>query len=191
MRKVALMAAIGLAALVVRPSQADGVRKSPELAIGLNNGGQALLSQYRGKVVVVAFILTYCPHCQKTIGVLSRMQNEYGPRGFQVLASAIEDNAKMAVPDFLRRFNPPFPVGFNSRDTAVEYLQHPSFLRFPMPQIVFVDKLGTIRSQYAGDNPFFADDVQTQTQNFRSKIEELLKEAPAPQKKAPSSKSKK
>ena len=191
MRNVALLAAIGLTALLVQPSRADGVRKSPELAISLNNGGQAMLSQFRGKVVVVAFILTYCPHCQKTIGVLSQMQNEYGPRGFQALASAIEDNAKMAVPDFLKRFNPPFPVGFNSRDTAVEYLQHPSFLRFSMPQVVFVDRTGTIRSQYSGDNPFFADDAQIQTQNFRSKIEELLKEAPAAPKKAAPFKSKK
>ena len=185
------MAGIGWAALVVRPSLADGVRKSPELAISLNNGSQALLSQYRGKVVIVAFILTYCPHCQKTIGILSEMQKEYGPRGFQVLASAIEDNAKLAVPDFLKRFNPPFPVGFNNRDTAVEYLQHPSFLRFSMPQVVFVDKLGTIRSQYAGDDPFFADDAPTQTQNFRSKIEDLLKEGSPTQKKAPAPKSKK
>jgi len=186
-----MAAAIGLAALALRPARADGVRKSPELAIGLNNGGQALLSQYRGKVVVVAFILTYCPHCQKTIGILSQMQNEYGPRGFQVLASAIEDNAKTAVPDFIKRFNPPFPVGFNNRDTAVEYLQHPSFLRFSMPQVVFVDKGGTIRSQYSGDDPFFADEIQTQMQNFRSKIEELLKEAPAVQKKAAAPKNKK
>ena len=186
MRKLAVVVAgIGLTALGA-PLQADGVRKSPELAIGLNNGSQVLLSQYRGQVVVVAFMLTYCPHCQKTIGILSQMQNEYGPRGFQVLASAIEDNAKAAVPDFIKRFNPPFPVGFNNHQTAQEFLQHPSFQRFIMPQLVFVDRTGTIRAQYAGDDPFFTEDVQVR--NIRGKIEELLQEGTAPQKKGPARK---
>jgi thiol-disulfide isomerase/thioredoxin len=69
-------------------------RQSPELAINLSGGKQVLLSQYQGKVVVVAFILTWCPHCQKTIGYLSKDQTTYGPRGLQVLASAIEDVAR-------------------------------------------------------------------------------------------------
>jgi cytochrome oxidase Cu insertion factor (SCO1/SenC/PrrC family) len=36
------------------------------------------LSQYKGHPVVLAFILTYCTHCQMTVGVLSKLQNEYG-----------------------------------------------------------------------------------------------------------------
>src|SRR5690349_18641607 len=77
---------------------AEVPRRSPEFAIQMPDGRQILLSQYRGKVVALIFILTYCPHCQKTIQSLSKLQPEYGPRGFQVLASAIEDMAKLAVP---------------------------------------------------------------------------------------------
>src|SRR5262245_12979655 len=70
-------------------------RHSPEFAIQLNNGKQVLLSQYRGKPVALVFILTHCPHCQHTVQILSKLQNEFGPRGFQVLSSAIEDMASM------------------------------------------------------------------------------------------------
>ena len=162
---IALFASTLTAAEIPRPS--------PEFSIALNNGKQILLSQYRGKVVALVFILTYCPHCQQTVQVLTRLENEYGPRGFQVLASAIEDMASMAVPDFVKRYQPSFPVGFNNRDQVLEYLQHPPMFKLLMPQLVFVDRQGIIRAQYAGDDPFFGAD---QEKNLREKIESLLKE---------------
>jgi peroxiredoxin len=155
-------------------------RQAPEFTIHLTGGKQIQLSQYRGKVVALAFILTYCPHCQKTVGYLSTLQNEYGPRGFTVLASAIEDMAAMAVPDFIKRFQPPFPVGFNERNPVLEFLQHPSMFRLMMPQVVFIDRTGMIRAQYSGEDKFFGDD---QEKNLREQIESLLKEGQAAQRK--------
>jgi len=163
-------------------------RPSPDFVVSLVGGQQIHVSQYKGKVCALAFILTTCPHCQKTVGFLSAMQNEYGPRGFQVLASAIESMAAMNVPDFVKRFQPPFPVGFNNQEVVQEYLQHSVILRLLMPQVVFIDRQGTIRAQYAGDDKFFADDQQ---KHLRDQIEALLKDAPAAHKKraaAPGSK---
>jgi peroxiredoxin len=155
-------------------------RKSPELAISLHNGKQVLLSQYQGKVVVVAFILTWCSHCQKTIGYLSKDQNAYGPRGFQVLASAIEDAARINLAAFIKQFNPPFPVGFDNQTVAIDYLEHPPMLIPHMPILAFVDRQGVIRAQYEGDDKFFSEDRAEK--NLSDKIEELLKEG-APRKK--------
>lgn len=148
-------------------------RRSPEFGISLNNGKQALLSQYRGKVVALMFILTYCSHCQHTVEIMKKLQAEYVPQGFQALASATEDMAAMAVPDFLKRFQPNFPVGYNDRKQMVEYLQHDPQMRMMMPQLVLVDRDGTIRAQYAGDDPFFGAEQEA---NLRAKIGELLKE---------------
>jgi peroxiredoxin len=164
-------------ALVASTLAAEVPRRSPEFSIALPNGKQILLSQYRGKAVAMLFILTYCPHCQVTVQALSKLQNEFGPRGFQVLGSAIEDMAAMALPDFVKRFQPTFPVGYNSRDQVLEYLQHPPMFKLLMPQLVFIDREGTIRAQYGGDDPFFGAD---QDKNLRSKIEELLKQGGAP-----------
>ncbi len=171
---VCLAAALAGAAQVPRPS--------PDFSIDLTTGQKIQLNQYKGKVCALAFILTTCPHCQKTVGYLSALQNEFGPSGFQVLASAVEDMASMNVPDFVKRFQPPFPVGFNSRDPVLEYLQHPSMFKLMMPQLVFIDRQGTIRAQYGGDDKFFADD---QEKHLREQVEALLKEAPAAPKKHP------
>jgi peroxiredoxin len=157
---------------------ADLPRPSPEFAVNLLGGKQVTLGEYRGKAVALIFILTYCPHCQKTIEMLSKLQAEYGPRGFQALGSAIEDMATLALPDFLKRYNPPFPVGYNDRPPVIEYMQHPPMLKLMMPQLVFIDKGGTIRAQFAGDdNKFFGD---AQEKNIRAQIEKLLKNGAAP-----------
>jgi len=161
-------------------SAADVLRPSPDFAINMIGGQHIQLSEYKGKICALAFILTTCPHCQKTVGYLSEMQTEYGPQGLQVVASAIEDMAKMNVPDFVKRFQPPFPVGFNTQNDVDAYLQHPVIFRLLMPQLVFIDRQGTIRAQYEGDDKFFDED---QDKHLREQIEALLKDAPAAHKK--------
>jgi peroxiredoxin len=158
-------------------------RHSPDFAINMNDGSQIQLSQYQGKVVVLAFILTYCSHCQFTAQILSRLQKEYGPQGLQVVASAIDPMSSLKVPDFIKQFQPGYPVGFNEHNQAIEYLQHPIMYRLMMPQVVFIDRKGTIRAQHAGDeSTFFAE--ATQEKNIRDAIEPLLKEGtPAAHKK--------
>src|ERR1017187_3432382 len=90
---VCVAAASAMANAAAVASAAEVPRPSPDFAINMTGGQQIHVSQYKGKVCALAFILTTCPHCQKTVGYLATMQNEYGARGFQVLASAIEDMA--------------------------------------------------------------------------------------------------
>jgi peroxiredoxin len=154
---------------------ADIPRPSPDFGINLNDGTQVHLNQYQGKVVVFAFILTYCSHCQFTVQILSRLQKEYGTQGLQMVASAIDPMSSMKVPDFIKQFQPGFPVGFNEHSAAIEYLQHPIMYRLMMPQLVFMDRKGTIRAQHSGDDETFFNQA-TQEKNLRDAIEPLLKE---------------
>lgn len=153
-------------------------RKAGEFVIGTVDHKQILLSSYRGKVVVLASILTTCPHCQHSVQLLSALQNELGPRGLQVLACAVQDAPELAVPLFIKTFNPPFPVGFNSDANAVLDFYQYSRTNLPhMPILAFIDRQGTIRAQHEGaDEAFFGDQ---QAQNLRTQIEALLKERAA------------
>ena len=136
-------------------------------------GGEVLLSQYRGKVALLAFIFTSCPHCQHTIGIMSDVQKEYRSRGFQALGAAFNEGAEQLLPGFLSKFNPNFPVGYASRASVLEYLQVPSNMPLSVPVLVFIDKKGTIRSQHMGsDDPFFKDQEKT----IRAELDSLLKE---------------
>ena len=148
---------------------ADLPRKAPDFTINLLDGKRLTLSQYKGHPVVLAFILTSCTHCQETVRILSKLQNEYGPKGLQVLASAIEQDAQNHVRLFIRNFAPAFPVGYNTGAEAGNLL--PPTGKLPlMPLVGFIDRQGILRAQHEGEEPFFSNPER----NLRQEIEALL-----------------
>jgi thiol-disulfide isomerase/thioredoxin len=152
---------------------AEVPRPAPECTILLPGGKSLTLSQYKGKPVVLAFILTHCSHCQRTVGFLNKAQIDYGPRGLQILAAAIDENPQLAVPLFIRNFNPPFPVGYNT-DRGAAALQFMQITTMPiMPLLAFIDRQGTIRAQFEGHDAMFFG--ESHEQNLRAQIEALLK----------------
>src|ERR1700761_9228674 len=60
------------------------------------SGKHILLSSLKGKVVIVQGLLVTCPHCQAFSQLLTKMQNEYGPRGFQAMGIAYDVDAATA-----------------------------------------------------------------------------------------------
>jgi thiol-disulfide isomerase/thioredoxin len=160
-----------LGLFVIGAQAATIPRPAPEFVIN-SPAGQVLLSQFRGNVVLLAFIHTTCPHCQQSVGFMSTLQKEYGPRGFQPLASAFNDGAPQLLPEFLARFRPTFPVGYAGRDAVNEYLHIQSNTPYRIPIYVFIDRKGIIREEHLGEEAFFANEVN----NTRALLETLLKE---------------
>jgi hypothetical protein len=107
---------------------------------------------------------------------LSGIQKDLGPKGFQVLAGAINDEPNIA--GFIQQYNPPFPVGIANKLGAIQYMQIGMTERLPyVPYMVFIDRMGTIRAQYVGD-----DKVLDETQSdklLRAEAEKLLNEGAA------------
>src|SRR6185437_12622178 len=150
------------------------IRKSPEFTIHDPSGKQILLSSYRGKVVVVAFMYTTCPHCQAEAQMLTKISKDMAPRGLQVLGAAFNDNAAVLVPGFVQQFQVGFPVGYASADSVLSYLGF-AMERYVVPQVAVIDRNGNIRAQTPAQG-----DPHLQTESYmRNLIDELLKEAPA------------
>jgi peroxiredoxin len=159
-----LLASLSLSA------QAPVPRKAPEFAIVEPGEKQTLLSSYKGKVVVLAFIYTTCSHCQAEVGILSKLQKELGPRGFQPLAVAFNDNAGMLVNAFVQNFHPGFPIGYASRESVVSYLKLDENVLWNVPQIVLIDQKGMIVAQSSVKS---GDDFQ-QENPLRIRITNML-----------------
>jgi thiol-disulfide isomerase/thioredoxin len=147
-------------------------RPAGEFAIKMPNGQVTLLSQYAGKVVVLAFISTTCSHCQHTTQVLSAFQNEYAPRGVQFLAAAFNPDAAQLVSGFIAQFKPTFPVGSADRDSVLEYEQASLVKVNYVPELIFIDRNRVIRVQHNGGDDFFKE----QEKNIREMLDTLLKE---------------
>lgn len=154
---------------------ADAGRHAPELLLTDTNGKQIRLSLLRGKVVVLEFMLTTCPHCQNTAKMMSRLQKEYGPRGFQAISLPFNDDAPIAAPGFVAAHQVSHPVAAIQRDRVYEFARLSPIVRHSVPIMVFIDRSGRIRAQYEGDAAFF----QNEEDNFRAMSLRLLKE-PAP-----------
>src|SRR5947199_10421042 len=93
-------------------SAAEPARPSPAFSIARTGAAPLKLSQYKGKVVALAFIYTTCPHCQRLTATLNQVAKDYAARGVQVLECAFNDDAVPTMPEFIRQFTPAFPVGF-------------------------------------------------------------------------------
>jgi peroxiredoxin len=175
----ALLLVLSLFTAGVTPA-ATVPRPTPEFGFEVAGGKQVLLSQYKGKVIMLGFYLTTCPHCKDTVKVIEKLYKEYGSQGFQPLGVCINDMAKMLTGDFIKEQGATFPIGYGPRDAAYGYLQHPTMLQLYMPTIVMIDRKGTIVGQYMGGDMIFGKDLNEREKNFRKLIEDTLKKTGAP-----------
>ena len=167
-----------IAACFLFAADMDLPRKAPELAFTVPGQGDKLLSQYRGKVVALEFILTTCPHCQAASRLMSNFQREFGSRGFQALDVAINvldegrtpDQASQLVQNFSNQFQVAFPVGYVPRDQMTTFMGFSLADRFVVPQLVLIDRKGIIHYQ----TPPLSDEHSMEEAVIRQRIEELL-----------------
>jgi len=134
--KTVLLALFGSVALM-----AQGVvpRPAPEFKIGT-----AILSSWRGRVVLLAFISTKCSHCQAASVVFEQLSHEFSGT-LQVAEVAFDEGADTAA--FTKRFALSFPVGVSNTDTAHDFLGIARRERLGTPQVVIIDRSGVIRAQ--------------------------------------------
>jgi thiol-disulfide isomerase/thioredoxin len=182
MRTATLALFITLGTTLGLPAQAAAPvpRPSKEFTVTTPQGQQILLSSEKGKVCVVQFLFTWCPHCQAFSQMLTQLNMEYGPRGFQALGVAFNtdpDNPDDKIPlkDKTAAYSKQyagFPVGFSTRSTVLGYLGISELERIGVPEIVVIDRKGVIREQ----SPTEGGGPLTNQAHLRSLIESLLSE---------------
>ena len=79
------------------------------------DGKTIRLSDYKGKVVLVNFWATWCGPCRMEIPDLVRLQNELGPKGFQVIGLSGDDTVETAA-TFAKANKMPYPIILNTPD---------------------------------------------------------------------------
>ena len=135
------------------------------------DGSKTSLQQYRGHVVLLAFIKTTCSHCQAVTVAFERLQTELGGRVFEVLEAAVEDDAKDHLTDFGAKFKVNFPVGWSDGPDAFPVLRPDPTKLVMMPQCVLIDRKGMIRAQFSGEDALFEGDPH---QKLTALIEKYL-----------------
>ncbi|MEP6963186.1 MAG: TlpA disulfide reductase family protein [Acidobacteriota bacterium] len=135
------------------------------------------LSQQKGRVVAIQFLYTTCGHCMATAKMLSKIQDDLGSKGLQVLGVAFNEEAlanSAAITKFVSSNGITFPVGFALRQAVMSQLGLPVMSDFVVPQIMVIDRKGAIRAQ---SKPMGSAELQNEAY-LREYLGNLLKESP-------------
>jgi hypothetical protein len=153
-------------------------RKSPELAISRPGGPTLLLSSLVGKVVVIEFLFVRSEHCLRVARTLNKLHGEPGLKDFQPVAVVFDPPNRpstggqfiAAVVDYLQLT---YPVGYASKETVDRYLGRAGNEILNIPQVVVLDRTGTIRAVSGGRG---GDPALEDESSLRQLIQSLLRE---------------
>jgi peroxiredoxin len=120
-------------------------RLAPEFQIVEASGHTAKLSSFRGDVVLLAFVVTTCSHCQAASKEFEKLQTKFGPRGLHVAEVAFDENGDIG--GYVQRLRLTFPVGRGNRTDVLAFLGMGEAVRVGTPQVVLIDRLGIVRAQ--------------------------------------------
>jgi peroxiredoxin len=177
MRYVCALAAL-LGLTVLLSAKPPVPRPAGEFSCSDPDGKSISLSNYKGKVVLIQFLDTGCPHCQAMSRMLSKLQTEYGPKGFQAFGVAFNEATPDVVRNYVKGQQLNIPVGLAPRNTVIRYLGISVMERLMVPQVMIIDRQGRVQAQSdAGGTSNLQDESY-----LRDFIGGLLQQSPAPRK---------
>jgi peroxiredoxin len=155
---------------------------SPEFTVHEPSGRQISLSGLKGKVVILEFFFIQSDHCMRVAKTLNKLNAELGPRGFQAIGIVFDpprvaDSEGKLVPLMVNYFKLTYPVGFATRAEVDTYLGRSGAEMLSIPQVVVIDRSGTIRAVTGSK----ADPRLEDESSLRSLVDSLLKETPPPE----------
>jgi peroxiredoxin len=127
------------------------LNSSPIVEGTLFGGGQFDWSAYRGKVVLIDFWATWCPHCVEELPEVKQIYEKFHDQGFDVVGISLDEDKK-ALADFLDKKQLPWVTLF-SDDPAKQGWEgaamSKAFAVEELPTMILIDRSGKIVSIFA------------------------------------------
>lgn len=149
-------------------------------------GKPVSLSDYRGKVVIVQIMGTWCPNCLDETAWMQDVYSQYHSQGLEIIGLAYErkgDTATQnaAIRRIRDRYHVTYPLlntGKSGKDSASASLPFISGI-FCFPTSIYIDKNGNVRRIHSGYNgPATGVYYQRDSEEALRFIQQLLAERP-------------
>lgn len=143
-------------------------------------------TKYKGKVVLVQILGSWCPNCMDETAFLSDYYNKNHSKGFEIIGLAYErttdyQTSKKALITFQKRFNVQYPflvtgVTVSDERRAEKTLPQLQSLN-AFPTTIFIGKDGTVKKIHQGyDGPATGQHFEDFKKEFYELMDELLSE---------------
>jgi thiol-disulfide isomerase/thioredoxin len=146
-----------------QPAQAPAAAPASNSALSFKayGGRDIAIEDYKGKVVMVMFLSTDCPHCQTTARILAPIYRQYQAKGVEFLGLAVNPSAAQNLPAFVSQYGVEFPIGLGTSMQWYSFAKV-SMMKTPyVPHVVFVGKDGEVAENHPGDDTAFWQDQGT------------------------------
>jgi peroxiredoxin len=144
--RIALMKRV-LLVLAVLALAGCGKPPAPEVRFAALSGESFSTSQLRGKVVLVNFWATWCTDCVREMPKMVETYRKFAPRGYEMVAVAVQSDPPSAVAEFAKRRALPFRVAL---DSSGEIARRFGQVRIT-PSSFLIDREGRIVKQFVGE----------------------------------------
>ena len=118
----------------------------PSLRGTTSTANGSILRPFSGRVVLLTFWATWCAPCQVEMPHFVRWQQELGPRGFQVVAISMDDDAAPVL-NLTRKRNVNYPVIMGDEQLAGLYGEV-----LGLPVTFLIDRRGNIAAIFKGES---------------------------------------
>lgn len=137
-------------------ANAQGPRRAPgfslpdiKLITGHADGHFYDLADFRGKVVVLEFFQTTCPHCATFANILAELAPKYGDRLQIVAVANINTDSPAQVEQYVTGHKISYPVLLDQGQMMFSYVRSPG--RADLPHVYVIDPTGYIRADFVYD----------------------------------------
>lgn len=141
------------------PQRKDPVAK--DFVLDAVDGSIIRMSDYKGKVVLLEFMATWCPPCKLSVHDLIDLNNMFKDKDFALLSISV-DEPRTRLKSFVDEYEIPYVMLIDDKNVNGQYGV------MTLPTTFLVDRQGNIALKHTGYMPEFAA-------IFASEIEELLK----------------
>jgi peroxiredoxin len=124
------------------------LNSAPTIEGTLFGGGKLDWSQYRGKVVLIDFWATWCPHCVEELPDVKQVYEKFHDQGFDIVGISLDDDKKKLA-DFLDKKQLPWVTLFDEDPSKQGWegaAMTKAFGIEELPTMMLVDRAGKIVS---------------------------------------------
>ena len=163
---------LGLLLCTLALFAAGPLRRAPGFCLIDTTGQWQDLADYRGKIVLVEFMQTTCPHCANFSSILNGLKFKYGEK-LAILAVANPPDTPQAMAQFVSGHKLAYPLLYDQGQVAASYVRSTSL---DLPAVYLIDTNGMIRNSW--QNGVLTKDI-FEGQGLVREIDRLVAGAPA------------